>query len=829
MSNDQINKLKERRKTSNSSLDMFVIFFCITGAVVSIFLFYQDLNASFRSMYIDPAGTVTVKFNTVQRRFSGRMIWDRLFEESPVYSGDLIRIARQSGAILNIAENQIELGESTLIRIQKDAGQLHIEFFSGDINVSADKNGEPVFLTIGDRTIKADPGTVLNAVLTDDGQVLHIIEGNAQIESDGQIIFIPAGTLIAQNANGEETRMPMAAVSSPRPNARFIKSDESPFNVEFSWIRLNMRSGDRLKLEIAQDHDFLNVIRTIDNLESGVVTAVDAGIWNWRLLLDNEVLSLGRMTVTQISAPVLLSPPDETDLKFRYENSQVQFRWSDVTDAGMYTLQIASSPGFEEIAVTSNVQVNTFTAPGLLAGTWYWRVIPVFPRGFEGAARFSRTSSFNLEQISEMTPPALALPVIDSALIVGGNNQDFRFSWNPVKEAQFYTFIISANSDLTDPVLERRVRSNFYIIRRDENILTPGRYYWSVSYTAADGKSSENTQPRSFTALEYEITHRLLHPAERYTTDTADIKALEFTWESNLDYDKRFQVSSFPDFSGMVIDVPVEESNYSGVSIPPGEWYWRFSARQSEQGKIIPTVARRFTLTNTSGSWIFTPVMENIIQETVNIPIVPEPVEMLALQPPQARQTQQPQQQPRTQQTRQAPPPQVQPPSPPPVPSPVLPEQAPVQAPEQAPVQPQADQTMRQTPMPVPLLDTPENMIPQTGHSIGRDELRRQRTIDFSWQSVEGANSYILTIYRDVFPRRQQIFQTETENELGYSFDISRFPDSGNYIWQIEAVAYDNNDRIIRRGKPGENTFDIDFQRPGRVRTRDMGILYGIE
>ncbi|MCL2444449.1 MAG: hypothetical protein FWD13_13440, partial [Treponema sp.] len=101
---EQEKKINERR-SSGYGLDVFVILFCFLGFAVCIFLFQRDLYATFHSLSIPPAGNVTVKYNTVQRRVNDRVIWDRLFAESPVYSGDLIRIAKLSGAILSIDEN----------------------------------------------------------------------------------------------------------------------------------------------------------------------------------------------------------------------------------------------------------------------------------------------------------------------------------------------------------------------------------------------------------------------------------------------------------------------------------------------------------------------------------------------------------------------------------------------------------------------------------------------------------------------------------------------------------------------------------------------------
>ena len=179
---------KERRKTSSRTfLDVFVVLFCITGAAASLYLFYQDLYVSFRSSSETQAGIVVVRENLVHRRLNDRLVWDRLFTDTPVYNGDVIRVARLSGAELNVDESRIELGENTLIRIQKDDDLLKIDFYSGEINITSNSNSTPVLLSFGDSVVEASAGSVLSASSDDNGAVLRITEGKAYIIQEGKV------------------------------------------------------------------------------------------------------------------------------------------------------------------------------------------------------------------------------------------------------------------------------------------------------------------------------------------------------------------------------------------------------------------------------------------------------------------------------------------------------------------------------------------------------------------------------------------------------------------------------------------------------------------
>ena len=99
--------------------DLFVIILCLSTAVFGLYLFRLDLFQTISSRNIKPVGTITIKENIVQRRPMDRLLWDRVVVESPVYLGDLIRVAEISSATLNIDNNHLDLNDNTLIRIQR--------------------------------------------------------------------------------------------------------------------------------------------------------------------------------------------------------------------------------------------------------------------------------------------------------------------------------------------------------------------------------------------------------------------------------------------------------------------------------------------------------------------------------------------------------------------------------------------------------------------------------------------------------------------------------------------------------------------------------------
>ena len=800
---------KERRKTSNRPLDIFVVLFCVTGAAVCFYLFYQDLFSTIRSSSEQQAGTVVIKQNTVQRRLGDRAVWDRLFDDSPVYNGDVIRVARLSGAELNLDDSQVELGENTLIRIQKDSDSLKIEFFSGEINIAANKDGLPILLTIGDRVVEAAPGAVFSASSDANGTVLRVTEGNAQVKKDGKTAPVPAGSVIIQDTDGNEVLQPAAAVISPRPNARFIKTQSAPMSVDFSWTKMNIPPRGTLKLEISEDRNFSRVFLVLENLDTSAKAAVNAGLWHWRLSYGNNALSTGRITITEAVSPVLFSPAEGQIVYNSSQLSQMQFRWSNVPEAVSYMLQVSRTPDFNnpDISLQAESSFCAVSTPGI--GKWHWRVLPIFPSGFDGSALFSSASSFMVEKEEELTMIELKLPANDDSLIVGGEKEDFFFTWAASNYADYYTFIISPNRNLSNPAITKNLRDNFYVYRKSENILAPGVYYWSVTYTNNRGNTSPPTQTRTI------IT----------AADAAD-------------YKKRNSEHLF--FSEMLYETLAAQKTQSAVPAASSASPVSYASPAPESKQELEPSAPAALSSAPVPAPVTAPAAAPVAAPAPVVRPTPQPAARSASTPaprptasaqaaPSAAQqalVSQPETLPeaKTQTTQQLE---------------IKPGQEAAAISESKPVsdiaavtEPKPEPASAPTPAlsMKPFLPAPKNMLPVSGYRLDAEQLRQHRNITFSWSAVEGANAYILTVYKDNMLRPVQVFQTEVFDALNYTFDNLRLLDNvGTYTWQLEAISYNKDDIIDQRGKPGESKFVLDVPRPGRVRVRDMGVLYGTE
>ena len=119
---------------------------------------------------------------------------------------------------------------------------------------------------------------------------------------------------------------------------------------------------------------------------------------------------------------------------------------------------------------------------------------------------------------------------------------------------------------------------------------------------------------------------------------------------------------------------------------------------------------------------------------------------------------------------------------------------------------------------PVSPLPAARNLAPAMGRRFTMNDLQAQRSISFSWQAVQGANAYILTIFRETEGGgRRQIYRTQPLSYTGYSLEDLRILDNGNFIWQVEAVSRRAGGAIDRRGNTAESMFIMDIILPGAI------------
>jgi hypothetical protein len=134
----------------------------------------------------------------------------------------------------------------------------------------------------------------------------------------------------------------------------------------------------------------------------------------------------------------------------------------------------------------------------------------------------------------------------------------------------------------------------------------------------------------------------------------------------------------------------------------------------------------------------------------------------------------------------------------------------------------------------MPLLPEAGGRLPQNGTAITAAQLRRNRSISFSWNAVPGATGYFFTLEHEGTGRTLTLIQEGPITKTTFVLEDLTVLDKGTFIWRLEAVLTDpirerreKDGRIIRRGEIGESWFRIEFALPDIPDMQRPGLLYG--
>ncbi|GHU77867.1 hypothetical protein FACS189462_0880 [Spirochaetia bacterium] len=817
--------------------DYIVTFLCLIGAFLCLYFFWLDFNHTLARREA-PVGTISWKYKTAQRRFTDRVLWDRLKKNTPVYNGDYIRTAGLSeAAITFIGGNVVDLDENTLIEIFAENGKPRLDLMRGDLAVNT-TSGSVMILRAGGNIVNVDDGTVLNTRMTEEGNLnLSVSEGSAALEAAGETRHLAAGDALSLDSGGFVFDTPQTVMLSPKPAARLVHSGENPLQVEFAWKGVNYADGDRTRIDIAADWGFTRILHSLDGAAQDRMPAELApGAYYWRAYpvsmtetvpdAAEAAISTGRLTIVSVPAPKLLSPAQDYNYQYRSRPPAVKFQWTASPEAALYLLEAADNPGLENPALREFVQGGTdgvisFNFTSLGRGRWYWWVIPVLGGEYEGRIDHSATASFTITQSGNLAAPALLTPRPDAVI----GSQAVYFSWQVEAEAESYTLLISPEADLRNPVIIQQTAANYYSYGTEE--LPLGEYYWGVYQTGSDGTVSAVSPARSFTFAAEGPFLRSVFPPDNYFLSGAELQDMRFTWRTNLSESLLFQVSNTQDFSAPVINEAAVREVFQGRPLGEGRWYWRIAVADGNMQSPV----RSFEVVPPSEAALLPPYLiaprdEPIAARTdaaaifswrrvegadyynfslhqkngngtavYSAPFITNPrLELPMRNYPEGPYTW----------TVEA----------------LAQEKA-------GAVRPSASLSSAEFYL-RPLLPEARLRRPGTGFSLGPNQLLESRTITFIWDSVPGANSYVLILYRDgEGGRRRLLRRWENLARTSFTLDDLSVLENGGIIWQVEGRRLAADGSIEQWGIAGENRFTVDLPALRLDIQKNPGTYYG--
>jgi hypothetical protein len=590
-----------KKKSTNSNsfrfADGLVSAVCLAVALACLVFFYLDLTNTLSRLGEQPVGTISWKYKAAQRRFTDRVLWDRLRMNAPVYDGDLIRTASLSEASVTFSEGGIiDLAENSLVRIFAKDALPRIELVGGNVSAAAGEGG--IVLVSGDRELFLNAGGTADILGGEDAAFL-VTGGTGTLFSSGDVRELQAGDAAGFRSGTEA----LAVVVSPPANARFLSPDPAAWGVDFVWNGVNYGPEDHTRIEVAYDRGFTRPAASLEvpGGESRARVELAPGVYFWRVYASRassgpaSVVQTSRLTVFHAPPPGLITPVAGRSYPYDAETGSLRFRWTNSADSSAsdafrqdpdpdyYLLEAADNPDMTNPALRLRTRGTQTESPLPGPGRWYWRVSAWYGE----ASRISETAPFVLEPDTELASPVLVVPAADGEVDLDPRHETVYFSWKTVKGAASYTLTVSPNQDMSAPLITRQVRENYYGYSVSSGILKQGRYYWTVS--ASGGGNTVSASSRTFSVREDLPDIRMIFPPDGYTAAAELLPDIRFTWKTDLS-PVRFQVAPDQAFAAPVMDEPAT-GNFQGRPLPEGLWYWRVVSGGTQ------SPVRRFTVT----------------------------------------------------------------------------------------------------------------------------------------------------------------------------------------------------------------------------------------
>lgn len=174
-------KRNTRYRLNSVDYIIFIVFSLL--AAFMLYLFYKDLNSFTIKQNEQPIAKISFKKNTAQRRFVDNDVWEILTDSSAIYDGDRIRTSKNSEATAEFlgSENQIKLGEKSMVQIFKNKKRSAIDFIGGELFIENNSQEEVIIVYSNKKQIKVAEASEVK-IYTPEKEVLQVEKESSQPE-----------------------------------------------------------------------------------------------------------------------------------------------------------------------------------------------------------------------------------------------------------------------------------------------------------------------------------------------------------------------------------------------------------------------------------------------------------------------------------------------------------------------------------------------------------------------------------------------------------------------------------------------------------------------
>ncbi|MBQ0052512.1 MAG: hypothetical protein KBT11_10705 [Treponema sp.] len=587
-----------QKRTKSRLVNLTFVVVCTGIALSFLYLFWKDLNSFTVRTDKTQIATISFKRNVAQRKFSDRVVWERLQQDTPLYDMDTLRIAQAAEAKIIFTNNAVlNIDENTMLQISSNKdGSININVNGGNIVVDTtdvSENQLPLKLSLNDGSVVAvESGSKISASKDESSgeNTLQLQAGNAVVGE----AKLEAGQAVQVKEDGKIQKKSVS-VTSVGSELNLLKFDESETkDVTLKWTTSAEYEDKPVRIETSYDKDFAKIEKSYEAKGAdSVVIENPQGKLYWRVYTEDgkESGSSGKIQVKTVKNVTPMAPVGRATIEYKNELPKIKFAWTGNEYAEYYKLEVFDAADQSKPVLTEEVKAEDYTASSLEKGDYVWKVTPYYAVNEIGYGKSSEVLPLNVVQNAVVSVPKLSVPAENAKISMINGSSAISFAWkSDIKNAD-YNLIISDKEDFSNTVYEIKTDNTRHIHDFDSSVLGEGQYYWKVSSRFAEDEKFEESAARSFSIAKYESgVNKLLYPPENYSVEQNQLKTVDFAWklsdEYKVGYDSVVQISKTADFASLVVEEKTQDKSITNLNLEPGKYFWRVAAVDKDD-KII--------------------------------------------------------------------------------------------------------------------------------------------------------------------------------------------------------------------------------------------------
>lgn len=622
-----------QKKARSRLRDVFIVLICSGVCAASLYMFWKDLNSSTSRKDKDQIASIEYKRKVAQRKFSDRVVWERLQQNSPLYDADTIRTADGASATITFKDGTVlELHENTMLQVsysETDGLKLSVNDGNIDVDTTASQENKKVSLSMENGSVfKLDSGSKLSAAAdsASGDNSFKLQAGNASItskdasghESD-QELSSGESVKIASTGQVRKEALTVTSISSDVKLLAF--NNEKSMPVKLAWTASSDYENESITLEISPDKDFTSIQESYslkNTSETNILAPLGKLYWRLYPSSDRALATSGRISLESV-APVEITSPVRGS-KFTYltdeELPRVSLSWTDNDYAERYRVIISRSQDLSDPILDQEVNRDSLGVQTLGQGDYYWQVSPFYKIDSIGFGKPSKISSFSIIKQEEVSPPRLSIPAHNGKLTFNAMKESpVTFQWKSDVAKSDYQILISSDKDFESIVYEKKTNATRITDSFTLDKLPVGNYYWKVVRTSLMDVQPAQSEIREFIVEQYiPGENKLIYPPDHYTVEKEKLLSTAFMWKLAPEYareniDSIIQIAADLSFDKNVKEYKTNDTQLKNVNLDSGSYYWRLAIQNPLNEEYIYTSPRTFEVLKPLARPVFTAPM----------------------------------------------------------------------------------------------------------------------------------------------------------------------------------------------------------------------------